>query len=104
MAGWIDVGSVELTFSGEIVYWRGPSPYHFITMPDDTAAALHTLAPVVSYGWGVIPVMVTARGAMWQTSLFPRSGSYLVPVKDVVRKAEGFVVGDRVEVRLTIRQ
>ncbi|MCI0347205.1 MAG: DUF1905 domain-containing protein [Chloroflexi bacterium] len=104
MTGWIDVGSVELAFSGEIVHWRGPSPYHFITMPHETAAALHALAPIVSYGWGVIPVSVKVRGAAWETSLIPRSGSYLVPVRDVVRRAERFAVGDTLEVQLSIRK
>ena len=38
----------------------------------------------------------------WTTSLFPKDGMYLVPVKDAVRRAEGLDVGETVTVRLTV--
>ena len=37
------------------------------------------------------------------TSLFPKNGGFLVPVKDAVRDAEAVNDGDVVDVRLTIR-
>ena len=40
---------------------------------------------------------------VWDTSLFPKDGRYVVPVKDVVRAAEGLEVGDVVALDLTIR-
>jgi hypothetical protein len=36
------------------------------------------------------------------TSLFPKQGKYLVPLKDALRKPEGIVVGQTVEITLTI--
>jgi hypothetical protein len=38
------------------------------------------------------------------TSMFPREDTYFLPVKDAVRKAEGFGLGDQVEVRLSVGQ
>lgn len=38
----------------------------------------------------------------WKTSLFPKDGVYIVPVKTWVRKAEGLEVGDIVTVRLAV--
>ena len=26
---------MDLEFSGEIIYWRGPSPFHFVTVPEE---------------------------------------------------------------------
>ena len=102
-----DVGrapeSLDLEFSGELWYWRGPSPYHFITVPGDLCGELRAMAAVVSYGWGMIPVRVRIGASEWETSLFPKDGGYVVPVKDVVRKAEGLAVGDTVVVQLVIR-
>jgi hypothetical protein len=40
---------------------------------------------------------------MWETSLFPKDGRYAVPIKDVVRNAEGLAEGDTVAVELAIR-
>lgn len=49
-------------------------------------------------------IAVGARigGTSFTTSLFPRHGTYLVPVEDAVRRAEGVELGDRVTVHLTI--
>jgi hypothetical protein len=93
---------VDLEFSGEIWHWRGPSPYHFVTVPDDDAAALEAVAPMVSYGWGMIPVSARIGDTTWTTSLFPKDGSYVVPLKDKVRAGEALEVGDTVSVRLTV--
>jgi Domain of unknown function (DUF1905) len=94
--------TLELEFEGEVVYWRGPSPFHFVPVPEDESAIIHDVAPVVSYGWGVIPVRAAIGAIDYTTSLFPKDGGYLLPVKDVVRKGAGLVVGDAVVVRLTI--
>ena len=45
------------------------------------------VASIVSYGWGVIPVTARIGTTTWTTSLFPKDGSYLVPLKDAIRKA-----------------
>jgi hypothetical protein len=99
----IDVESMGMEFAGELYYWRGPSPYHFIAVPEDVCVGLRAVSGVVSYGWGMIPVEVRIGGTRWDTSLFPKDGRYLVPIKDVVRAAEGIAEGDIVEVELGIR-
>ena len=98
-----DAESLDLEFSGELWHWRGPAPYHFITVPAEACIGLRAMSAVVSYGWGMIPVRVRIGASLWDTSLFPKDGRYVVPIKDVVRKAEGLAEGDTVAVRLAIR-
>jgi hypothetical protein len=93
---------MELEFTGELWSWRGPAPFHFVTVPDAECAELSRLARLVSYGWGMVPVTATLGGTEWTTSLFPKDGRYLVPVKDAVRSAEGIEVGDVVTVGLFV--
>jgi hypothetical protein len=93
---------MDVEFSAPIWFWKGPSPYHFVTVPDEECAALEAAAPLVSYGWGMIPVAARIGGTGWTTSLFPKDGGYVVPLKDAVRKGEGLDVGDLVTVRLTV--
>jgi len=57
---------------------------------------------MVTYGWGVIPVTVRIGKTKWTTSLFPKDGRYLVPIKASVRKAEKLEKGDTVSVRLEV--
>jgi len=96
------VSRVELCFRGELWYWRGPSPFHFVTVPDAESAEIEAVSPMVSYGWGCIPVEGTVGETVFTTSLFPNYGGYLVPIKDKVRRAEELELGDIVDVRLTI--
>ena len=97
-----DVPSLDLEFSGEVVYWRGPSPFHFVAIPEDECQDIEAVSSLVTYGWGVIPVRARIGETTWPTSLFPRKGRYLLPVRDTVRHAEAVEVGEVVRVRLVI--
>jgi hypothetical protein len=93
---------MDLEFSGEIIHWRGPSPFHFVTVPEEQSAAIEAVSSIVTYGWGAIPVKATIGRTDFTTSLFPKEDLYLVPIKDAVRKAEGLILGDEVTVRLRL--
>jgi Domain of unknown function (DUF1905) len=93
---------MDLAFTGEIWSWRGPAPYHFVWVPDDDAALIQEMAAALTYGWGMIPVAVRIGETEWTTSLWPKDGRYVVPLKDMVRKAEGLGLGDVVTVLLRI--
>ena len=73
---------MEMEFSGEIWFWKGPSPFHFVTVPEELCDALDATAGLVSYGWGMIPVQVRIGDTGWKTSLWPKDGRYIVPLKD----------------------
>jgi hypothetical protein len=93
---------MRLNFSGEIWFWKGPSPFHFVTVPEDESVELHAVSSLVTYGWGVIPVTAKIGTTSWETSLFPKDGGYLVPVRASIRKAEGLELGDTVKVVLLV--
>ena len=91
-----------LRFTGPIWFWRGPAPFHFVTVPQDESAAISEVAGAVTYGWGMIPATVRLGGTSWTTSLWPRDGGYIVPLKAWVREAEDVEVDDVVDVELEI--
>jgi len=93
---------MELVFTGPLFEWRGPAPYHFVGVPEDEAEQLRETAAAVTYGGGMIPVRGRIGETDFTTSLWPRDGGYVVPVKDAVRRPEGLSLGDLVEVRLTV--
>ncbi len=93
---------MQLEFTGEIWFWKGPSPFHFVTVPDDESMALEAVSSRVSYGWGMIPVSGAVGGTRFTTALWPKDGGYVVPLKDAVRRAEALELGDVVTVRLTV--
>ena len=93
---------MDLEFSGEIWFWRGPAPWHFVTVPEEQCAQIEDAANQVTYGWGMIPVGVRIGATTFTTSLWPKDGSYIVPIKTKVRRAEDLDLGDTVTVHLTV--
>lgn len=91
---------MEFEFTGEVIEWRGPAPYLFVPLPAQACEDLREAAADLSYGWGVIPVTAVSGATTWTTSLFPREGGYLLPVKVAVQRAEGIGEGDSVSVRV----
>jgi len=94
---------LHVGFEAEVIVWRGPSPYFFAPVPAADADEIRRVAKAASYGWGVIPVEASPRGVVFTTSLFPRDGSYLLPLKDTVRRKADVTAGDRIAVEMTVR-
>lgn len=93
---------MEWTFEGPVIYWRGPAPFYFVPLPDHVLDDLAPVANELTYGWGCIPATVTIRETTFTTSMIPRDGGFLVPVKVAVRRAEGIDEGDRIEARVSV--
>ncbi len=109
----------EWRFTARIIEWRGPAPFYYAPLPGDVAADIAAVKKQASYGWGVIPVNATIAagpdapghgrnraenqpGIEFETSLFPKDGTYLLPLKNKVRRPLGLTVGDEVAVTMTI--
>ena len=92
---------VELDFEGVLVEWRGPAPFHFVPLPEDEAGLVDEVKAQIAY-WGVVPVSARIGGTTFTTALFPREGTYFLPVKDAVRRAEGLHLAAPVTVWLRL--
>jgi len=95
---------MEFAFEGEVWHWRGPSPFHFVSVPEHFSQEIAEQAPRISYGWGAIAAEVRCGQTTWTTAIFPKNGLYIVPLKDKVRAAEGIEIGDVIEVELRVRE
>ena len=94
---------MQFAFDATIIHWRGPAPFYYAPVPAGAAEEIRRASKLVSYGWGVIPVEAVIAGVKFTTSLFPKDGTYLVPLKDVVRKATGITVDDTIHIELTLK-
>ena len=93
---------MTLEFTGAIWYWRGPAPFYFVTVPEKPSHRVHEVMLSVTYGWGMIPVTARIGKTEWKTSLFPKDGRYIVPIKASVRAAEKLDEGEGVKLRLEV--
>ncbi|HTO99914.1 MAG TPA: DUF1905 domain-containing protein [Anaerolineales bacterium] len=94
---------MEIEFSGKIWFWRGPAPWFFVTVPAKQSRELQEILRLVTYGWGMIPVVARIGKTEWKTSMWPKDDRYILPIKANVRETEGLDEGDKVTVRLQIR-
>ena len=93
---------LTLSFTSELIYWRGPAPFYFFRVPEKEALAISKIAAGVTYGWGVIPADITIKDEVFYTALFPKDGSYLVPLKKAIREKLKIELGDIVKIKVTI--
>lgn len=93
------------TFAAEVFAWTdGPGPsWRFAQLPVDVADEMRSVAGPTR-GFGSLRVQATVGDTSWQTSVFPdkSSGSFLLPVKQAVRRSESIADGDMVELTLTL--
>lgn len=94
---------VEFTFSGRVIEWRGPAPYYYLPVPAEEAADIREVATMASYGWGVVPVAARIGDIDFETSLFPKDGGCLLPLKAAVRGPRRITAGDEISVGMTVR-
>ncbi|MFF7633067.1 DUF1905 domain-containing protein [Kitasatospora sp. NPDC008050] len=94
---------MDLVFAAHVIEWRGPSPFYFVPVPQEQSAAIREVASMATYGWGVVPVEARIGGIAFATSLFPKDGGYLLPLKSAVRKPQGLAPGAEVTVAMTVR-
>lgn len=91
----------DFEFDGPVIEWRGPAPFYFVAIPEEESADIKFAAQGIEY-WGQVPVVVRIGDTEFTTALFPKDGSYLLPVKDAVRRAEGVDVDQVVTVSLDV--
>jgi hypothetical protein len=96
--------SKGFAFVAELWQWDGPAAWHFVSLPDDVADEIDERWGHVAAGFKSVRVQVTVGRTTWRTSLFPdnKRGTYLLPVKQAVRKAEDLVAGAPVAVAIEV--
>jgi len=91
-------------FTAPLWLHPGADGWHFVSLPPPVGEDVGELTAGLRRGFGSVRVAATVGGTSWRTSVFPdrARGTYLLPVKQQVRTAEGLVAGDDVAVRLEL--
>lgn len=77
--------------------------WHWAELPEELTEVVDRFTGGPSGGWGSVKVEATIGETTWNTSLFlSDAGTYLLPVKQPVRKAEDIAAGDEVDLLLRL--
>jgi hypothetical protein len=89
---------VVITFDAELWLWdaRRADSWMFVSLPAEESEDIPALVGGPRRGFGAVRVRVTVGASAWDTSIFPDAarGTYVLPIKRAVRRAEGLDVGD----------
>lgn len=93
-----------LRFDAELWRWEGEAAWHFVTLPPELADDIAARTEGRRKGFGSVRVSVRIGATTWKTSIFPdaRSGSFVLPLKQDVRRREDVGDGDVVVVDLEV--
>lgn len=83
-----------------MIEWRGPAPYYFIPVPLEQSAQIKSIASAITYGWGVVYTHATIGSTTWKTTLMPKDGLYLLPIRKVLRSELDLAEGQEIKVQL----
>ena len=89
----------------KVVVWPGEQgAWYFAHVDKKLSDEIREKHSKVKRGFGAVRVRVTLDKTKWETSIFPekRSGTYILPLKAAVRRAEGIDEGDTITFTLAI--
>ena len=100
------------TFTAQLWRWSAkqesadPGSWSFVTLPVEVADDIRDSMVEPPRGFGSVKVVVEVGESRWSTSVFTdkESGSYVLPVKQVVRRSAGIGEGDPVTVTLMLAE
>lgn len=92
-------------FDAVLWQWQARSDHWtFVSLPAEVADDVLAVAGPVARGFGSVRVEVTVGGTTWRTSIFPDAtvGTYVLPIKKAVRRAEALETDDTLRVTVTL--
>jgi hypothetical protein len=95
-----------MKYSFQATAWKHKSPtgWHFVTLPTLLSKQIRARHGLDEEGWGRLKAIAKTGKSEWNTALWhdTHAGSYLLPIKSSVRKAEGIAINDHLRVMLLI--
>ena len=90
----------EYKIKAKVWRWPGDAGWHFVNVDRKLSEQIRK-----AYPRGFVKIRAQIGKTTWDTSLFPHklSASYLLSVKDSVRKKEDIFEGDEVVIKFRIR-
>lgn len=98
------MAQARFEFDAEVWEHVGSASWFFVSLPEPIADDIEGAFGHRAKGFGSLRVEVTIGATRWQTSIFPdnKRGTYVLPVKKAVRRAEALGDGTAASITLEV--
>ncbi|GAA2645982.1 DUF1905 domain-containing protein [Paractinoplanes durhamensis] len=97
---------MHYAFDAELWIWdaRPDEGWTFVSLPAEASDEIRDRTGGQRRGFGAVRVEARIGTTVWRTSIFPdaKQGTYVLPVKRAVRKAQKLEPGDRARVAVEL--
>ena len=96
--------SSPFTFSGRPYVYDGKGAWVFIALPKKTSKEIRQLFKKEEQGWGRLSAVAKIGTTEWKTAIWydSKQETYLLPLKNEIRMAEGIQIGKAIKVNVFI--
>ena len=97
-------GSLQYEFTAGLWRYTGSSGWYFLSLPKKLSNEIRINLVAGKEGWGRMKVWASAGNTGWQTAIWydTKLQTYLLPVKQEIRRKEQLAEGKNVQIVLTI--
>lgn len=95
---------IRYSFTATIWQHVGPSAWFFVSLPPEMADEVRRLLGGEEEGWGRMKVSAQVGETRWDTAIWfdTKHNTYLLPLKQEVRKKANLHVNDEVQVEVLV--
>jgi hypothetical protein len=95
---------MEIKFKAELWEWQGQGAWCFVSLPKEYYDEIKAISSLPKRGFGSVKIEASVGETIWKTSIFPdtKSGTYLLPIKKAIRKAENLNIGSVVHIKVRL--
>jgi hypothetical protein len=95
---------MEIKFKAELWEWQGQGAWCFVSLPKEYYDEIKAISSLPKRGFGSVKIEASVGETIWKTSIFPdtKSGTYILPVKKAIRKAENINIGTFIDMKVRL--
>lgn len=95
---------IQFQFSSKPWKHAGAGGWHFVSLPVKLSREIRSLFRTEEGGWGRLPATARINDSKWKTAIWfdSKLNTYLLPLKEEIRKAEQVAAGKTITVSIYI--
>jgi hypothetical protein len=97
---------INITYKFTAPVWKHSATggWYFVSLPIEFSEEIRLNMKLQEEGWGRMKTKAKIRETLWDTAIWydTKLGTYILPIKAVIRKKEKIAIGNILDVEITL--